>query len=283
MKDLPMNLRNALTVSAILVFSAFAAVAQETISQEAPIKPEAPVTIVRQAVRAFSIGLTGAYGIMLNSADQFSLPTVPTCCPGYSSTSGGGFIGGVELNLPLSDKLDLVARLVFQSSSSTFVTDEPTTLRVGNQAIETAFRHTLETQASFLMLEPMLDYQITGGISLIGGLRLGTSVGGSYDQRETFADPTLPYDFTGGASVRNASSGDLPNQSSFQMGLVLGARYQLPLNVAGTMSLVPEITFSPMFTNVVSDATWKISPIRLGLSVLFDVMRFEQQASPLSP
>ncbi len=283
MKDLPMNLHKLLLICIFLLLTVTGALAQETISQETPLMPVEQVTIKGESVRAFSIGPTGAYGIMLNSADQFSLPTVPTCCPGYSSTSGSGFIGGVEFALPLSDKLDFVARVVYQSSSTTFVTDEPTTMRVGNQAIETAFRHTLETQASFLMLEPMLDYRIAGGLSLIGGLRLGTSVGGSYDEKETFADPTLPYDFTGGASVRNASSGDLPNQSSFQMGLVFGARYHLPLNVAGTMSLVPEVSFSPMFTNVVSDASWKISPIRLGLSVLFDVMRFEQQASPLSP
>ncbi len=277
-----MTLRTITLLAVFLILPMGSALAQEIISQEAPkpVPPPPPETVVR----SFSYGLTGAYAIMLNGADQFSIPTVPTCCPGYSSTTSGGFIGGAEFDLPLSSNLDLVGRLVYQSSSATFTADETTTIRIGNEAVETAFRHTLETSVSFLMLEPMLDYRFgEGGLSLFGGVRLGTSMSGTYDEQEAFADPSLPYDYTEGKAVRNASSGDIPNMSGFQMGLVFGARYRLPMNSAGTLSLVPEVSFSPMFTNVVTDASWTVSPIRIGLSILLDVMSVQREASPLKP
>ncbi|MBK6290598.1 MAG: outer membrane beta-barrel protein [Ignavibacteria bacterium] len=281
-KETSMMLRNCSIIALFLILPAGSAFSQEAISQEAPPPPAAPPP--ETVTRSFSYGVTGAYGIMLNGAQEFSLPTVPTCCPGYSSTTGGGFIGGAEFDLPLSSNLDLVGRLVYQTSSATFTTDEPTTVRIDNQPVETAFRHTLTTSTSFLMLEPMLDYRFgERGLSIFGGVRLGTAMSGTYDEQEAFADPSLPYDYPDGTAVRNASSGDIPNMSGFQMGLVFGARYRLPMNSDGTLSLVPEVSFSPMFTNVVTDASWTISPIRIGLSILIDVMKVQREATPLKP
>jgi len=275
-----MNLKPMPFVAALFIISVATTFSQETISQEAP-KKAAPLTVAPQ--RAFSIGVTGAYGMMLNSVSEFVLPTVPTCCPGYSSTTGGGFIGGAEFDLPLASGIDLVGRLVYQSSGATFSASEPTTVRLGNQAVQTSFEHSLQTTTSFVMLEPMLDYRVTGGLSLFAGVRLGATLSASYVQKETFSDPSIPFDYADGTAVRNNTSGDIPNTSGFQMGMVFGARYRLPMNAAGSVSLVPELSFSPMFTNVVTDASWKIFPIRFGLSILFDVMSEERVGSPLKP
>lgn len=281
MKDASMITRSIALVASLFIVSTGSVLAQEVISQEAPRPKTIPVTTT--VVRSFSVGLTGAYGIMLNGVSEFSLPSVPTCCPEYTSSTGGGFIGGAEFDLPLSSNLEFVARIVYQASSTTFVTEEPTTLRSGNQTIESAFRHTLETTTSFVMIEPMLDFMVAGRLSVFAGARLGTSMSGTYDQKETFADPTLPYDYTGGVAVRNESSGDLPNMSGLQAGLVFGARYHLPMNATGSLSLVPEVSFSPMFTNVVTDASWTISPIRIGLSILMGITKEVHEATPLSP
>lgn len=271
-----------LTLIAVMFLASSASIyGQETLTQDTPKKPA--VLIITAPHRSFSVGFTGAYGLMLNSVSEFVLPTIPTCCPGYSNTSGGGFIGGAEIDLPIEAGLDFVGRLVYQSSGSTFSASEPTTVRVGNQAVATSFLHSMQTSTSFIMLEPMLDYTVTGGLSLFAGVRLGTTLAATYEQKETFSDPSIPFDYSDGTSVRNNSSGDIPNRSGFQMGMVFGTRYRLPLNAAGSVSLVPEVSFSPMFTDVVTDASWTISPIRIGLSVLFDVMSEERVASPLMP
>lgn len=261
-----------------------AAVAQETMTQPRPEPtktPEpAPITVDE---RQFSIGLTGAYGIMLNGTPGFTLPTVPTCCASYVSTSGSGVLLGGVLELPLSSSLELSARVLFQSASTTFTTDEPTTVRVGNTTESTTLRHTLETSQGFVFVEPVAAYRIAGGLNVLAGLRVGTVLSATYAQDERLADPTQPVRFEDGTAVRNATSGDVPNTSAIQLGAVIGLRYLLPMNAAKSLLLVPEISYAPMFTNLVSDASWSVSPLRIGASILFSVTKKVEEKSPLRP
>lgn len=254
---------------------------QETLTQQA-VPPPAPVD-PGVAVRAFSIGPSAAMGIVLNGTDNFTLPTVPSCCPGYEGTTGSGIILGAEFGMPVSPTIDFIVRLVYQSANTDFSTDEPTTVRVGNSTVNTSLLHTMATTSASLFAEPMISYGLAGGLALLGGVRVGTVLSGTYDQSERLADPSLPYDFVGGRSTNNVSAGDIPNTASFQMGLVLGLRYRLPMNAGGTLSLVPEVTYSPMFTSMVSDASWTVSPIRIGLAVIFDIMKTVREATPLRP
>jgi hypothetical protein len=255
--------------------------AQETMTMVAPeTPPPAPAT---RSVRTLSVGLSGAYGVMLNSTDGFTLPQAPTCCSEYTGTSGGGVIIGLDASIPLASTLDLGIRLAYQTSSTSFVTDEQVTVRDGSSTTQTAFRHTLETSLGMLVLEPVADWRVAGGLSLIGGIRLGTMLSGTYTQTEAFADPSVPYDFPDGRAVRNESSGDINDLAGLQMGLVIGARYRLPMNAEGSLHLVPEVSYSPMFTDVVENVSWSVSPIRIGVGILFDLTRMEAGSTPLKP
>lgn len=261
-----------------------AAVAQETMTQPRPEPtkaPEPPPAMVEE--RQFSVGLTGAYGIMLNGTPGFTLPTVPTCCASYASTSGSGILLGGVLELPLSSSLELSARVLFQSASTTFTTDEPTAVRVGNTTESTTLRHTLETSQGFVFVEPVAAYRVGGGLQILAGLRVGTVLSATYSQDERLTDPTMPVRFEDGTTVRNATSGDVPNTSAFQVGAVIGLRYMLPMNASKTLHLVPEISYAPMFTNMVSDASWSVSPLRIGASILFSVTKKVEEKSPLRP
>jgi len=261
-----------------------AAVAQETMTQPRPDPtkaPEPPPAMVEE--RQFSVGLTGAYGIMLNGTPGFTLPTVPTCCASYASTSGSGILLGGVLELPLSSSLELSARVLFQSASTTFTTDEPTTVRVGNTTESTTLRHTLETSQGFVFVEPVAAYRVGGGLQILAGLRVGTVLSATYTQDERIADPTQPVRFDDGTTTRNATTGDLPNTSALQVGAVIGLRYVLPMNANGTLQLVPEVSYAPMFTNLVSDASWSVSPLRIGASILFSVTKKIEEKSPLRP
>lgn len=258
--------------------------AQETMTQPRPEPtkaPEpAPMTVDQ---RQFSVGLMGAYGMMINGTPGFTLPTVPTCCASYTSTGGGGVLVGGVFELPLSSSLELSTRVLFQSASATFTTDEPTTIRVGNTVESTTLRHTLESSQGFVFVEPVAAYRVGGRLDILAGLRVGTVLSATYSQDERIADPTQPVRFEDGSTIRNATSGDLPNKSALQAGAVIGLRYSLPMNAAGTMQLVPEISYSPMFTNLVSDASWTVSPLRIGASILFSIVKKVEEKSPLRP
>lgn len=261
------------------------ALSQETMSQPRPEPtktPESPKPLMVEQ-RQFSVGLTAAYGMMSNGTPGFTLPTVPTCCSSYGSTSGSGVLLGGVFELPLSSSLELSTRVVYQSASVTFSVDDKVTTRVNERLDEAILRHTLESSQGFIFVEPIAAYRITGGLDVLAGLRVGTTLSATYSQDERIADPTLPVRFDDGTTIRNATTGDLPNASALQAGAVIGLRYVLPMNSGGTLHLVPEVTYSPMFTNLVSDASWTVSPLRIGASILFSITNKVEEKSPLRP
>jgi hypothetical protein len=265
---------------AVLLVSSVSAQAQESLSKERP-KPAPKKEPAMVSRRTMSVGLHASYGIMMNGVTNFKLPTVPSCCPGYESSSGSGMVFGAELMLPMSPTIEVGARLVYQSASTDFKASEPITVRAGNGALSTTIDHSLATSTSFLLLEPVANLKLGGNLSVIAGLRVGTTLGGTYDQRERLSDPSLPYDFPTGSGLYNVSSADIPNTSGLQAGATVGLRYAAPL--AGGLSIVPEVTYSPMFTDVVTDASWTIAPLRFGVSILFDVTTSEASSTPIEP
>lgn len=254
--------------------------AQESLSKERP-KPapkKEPVLVTR---RVMSVGAHASYGIMMNGVSSFTLPSVPSCCPGYESTTGSGMVFGAEFTLPMSPSVELGARLIYQSSSTEFSAAEPITVRLGNGTAQSAINHSFNTTMTFLMLEPVVGIKVGGSLSLLAGLRIGTTLGGTFDQQEALADRSLPYDFTSGSGLYNVKAGDIPNTSGLQAGAIVGARLAVPLS--GGVSLMPEVTYSPMFTDVVTDASWTIAPLRVGVGVLFDIMASEAASTPIQP
>lgn len=269
----------------VLAASSYLAVAQESLSKEkAKPKPapEAPKPMMTEK-RTMSVGLSIMLAPMIgNSVESgFRLPTVPSCCPGYESTSGSGINIGADLLLPVSDGLEFGARVVFQTSATDFTSKEPITVRVGNTAVTTSIDHSLNTSVASLFVEPTLNYQITKGLYLTGGLRLGTVISGTFDQSEKLADPSIPYDFSSGSGLYNVRSGDIPNPSGFQFGAVIGARAAIALGTS--LTLMPEVSYAPMFTSLVTDATWSASPLRVGASVLINMTKLEAVSTPIAP
>lgn len=257
-------------------------VAQESLSKERPKpKPEAPKPEMVER-RLFSIGAHLAYGVMSNAVESnFRLPTVPSCCPGFEGSSSTGLLLGVEMMLPLSDALEFGARVVFQNSTADFSASEPVTVRVGNEAKSTAINHSLSLSSSLLIIEPTINYGLGEAVMLFGGLRLGTVMSSTYEQSEKLADPTLPYDFINGSALWNSSSETTPNTSSLQFGAVLGLRGRF--HIPGGISILPEVSYAPSLTSMLSDATWSVTPLRFGVGLMFDVTRMEAAATAVTP
>jgi opacity protein-like surface antigen len=232
--------------------------------------------------RVLSIGLVGGYAIDFRSASDLVLPDVPTCCPGYDGATGGGFVGGLGIELPLSPSLELVTRLTYHSSSVTQTTQEPITVRQGNQAVQSHIDHELITSLSIISLEPAVAFRFGESFSLLGGVRAGMLMSAGYEQLERL-DEKIAYDYDGGSGVRNESSGDINGTSAFQFGLVLGARYALPLNSSKTLSLIPEVQFSPLYTSLIEGQSWSVSSLRFMLGINYAIMSTKAEASPLAP
>lgn len=233
-------------------------------------------------VRILSLEAIGGYAVDMNSASNLALPNIPTCCPGYDGATGGGFVGGLGMQLPLSDKLELVGRLTFHSTSVTQTSQEPIKVRVDNKAVETTIDHELTSSMAIVAVEPSVLYKLTEGLGLHAGFRIGTLMGATYTQQERL-DDAIPYDYSDGTGVRNASSGDIPETSALQFGLVLGAQYSLPLNSNKTIHLVPALQYSPLFTNLISGQSWSVSSLRMMVGLVYDLTTKKSGANPLRP
>jgi hypothetical protein len=267
-------------IVALLLLGSANIIAQESLSKERP-KAEPKREPVMVSRRVLSVGAHVSYGIMMNGVTSFRLPSVASCCPGYASTSGSGMVFGAEFMVPMSKTIDIGGRLVYQSGTTDFSASEPITVRAGNGTLSSTIEHALSTTTSFLLLEPMANLGLGGGLSAVAGLRIGTTLGGTYDQKERLGDPSLPYDFPTGSGLYNVSSADIPNTSGLQAGAIIGLRYAAPL--PGGVSINPEVTYSPMFTDVITDAAWTITPLRFGVSILFDVNTRETVSTPIQP
>jgi opacity protein-like surface antigen len=283
MKSTP-RILTFLSVMLMLTASTFA---QETTSGAEPPKPQettikpAPAPIVVEK-RTVSVGLFGGYSLDMHNATDLKLPDVPSCCPGYNGGSGGGPILGLSFDLPLSPDLELVGRLTYHSTAVDQTTSEPITVRVENEPVRSSIEHTLSTTTSFISIEPAVAFRVVGDLSILGGFRIATLLNMSYDQRSVL-DPSIPYDFEGGSGVRDASTGDVQTTSSVNFGIIIGARYALPLNTRKTLVLFPEAQFAPMLTSLVDAQSWTMSSFRFMLGLSYAFTRSERQASPLNP
>lgn len=267
------------------LFATSTVICQETLSADKSKEPVAATAVTPAPIarhRTATLSLVGGYAIDMHSASDITLPDVPTCCVGYNGATGGGIVGGLGAELPLSEKLELVTRLTYHATSVTQTTNEPITVRNGNTTQEATIAHELTSQMSIVSLEPSVMFRITPSFGVYCGLRLGTLLGASYTQIERL-DDAIAYDYSDGSGTRNASDGTINQTNAFQFGLLVGARYALPLNNDGTMSLVPEIAYSPLFTSVLSTGTWSINSLRLLVGFSYNLMSSESEASPLRP
>lgn len=266
--------------------------AQETLTQPKPTPPppptEQPVTkpptpsIPMVSERMLTVGGMAGYSVDVHTASEFVVPNVETCCPGYDGGSGGGPVVALNVELPVSSRWDVIGRLVYHTSRVTMDARENITVRVDNQPVPSYIAHEVTPSVNIVSFEPGVAFRVADGLSLIGGLRLGTVLSGTYEQRSTL-DPSIPYDFTNGSGVRDESTGDIPNMNSFQFGIFAGARYGFPLNTQRTLSLVPEIQFAPLFTSLVSGETWSMSSFRAMVGLQFSLMKSRPTTTPLRP
>lgn len=270
----------------LLVALSVASNAQETISIDKTtevdtgkvVRIEPPST----PVRTLSLEAFGGYAVDMNSASDLALPNIPTCCPGYDGATGGGFVGGLGMQLPLSNTLEFVGRLTLHSTSVTQASTEAIKVRDGNTTIDATINHELTSSMAIVSVEPAVLYKLSEGFGLLAGFRVGSLMSATYAQQEKL-DDGIAYDYSDGSGIRNSSSGNIPQTSVLQFGMVFGARYALPLNASKTFHLVPEVQYSPLFTSFISGQSWSVSSLRMMVGVVYDLTTKKVSANPLRP
>ncbi|MBI2793615.1 MAG: hypothetical protein HYX66_03065 [Ignavibacteria bacterium] len=264
-----------LLVSAPQILSAQETLADTTSKQAAKT---APAT----SRNWMNVGLMGGPIVSLHSLNKTTIPEVPSCCPGYSSTSGGGFVFAGLADFVISDKFNITTRLAVDNSNVNMSATGTVTVRVDSVPQNATITYSNTSTFTIISLEPGFEYRVVGGLGVLAGLRVGLLTKATYDQKEVL-DPTIPYDYSNGESgIRNAYRGTMSNTSNLQFGLFLGARYHVGLNPRNSIELVPEVQYAPLFTNVINDQTWSITSLRFMLGLSFSLFT-KTDSNPLAP
>jgi outer membrane protein OmpA-like peptidoglycan-associated protein len=232
--------------------------------------------------------LGGGGGVAFNThAASFSkIGDIPSCCPEFTGGSGVGPYFGLTTAFPVADRVKLHARLLFSSESGTLSDQENSfvaDLRDTAKVVPATFEHTIDATLSSLGLEPLISFSVLPSLDLMAGARLGMVLSSSMRQTETLIEPADYGAYLGKGRTFLDTTAEIPNASSFRAALVLGARYVLPLNAESTWMLAPELTYQYALTPVVSDVTWNVHQLRLGVMVFFSPVPQETPLQVVPP
>lgn len=233
-------------------------------------------------------GLYGRVNVHIEQAQFSSLPSVPTCCIGYNSTSGSGFALGALLQHPITNQLHAHLKVGIGTFKSTFDASKkvPFVFTQGgvDSLIELPLLYNLRTERTMLSIEPALGYYITKSLRAQVGLNVAFPLASSYNQTDkvetnsvVFTESQLPTRLTFGGTA-------IPNLVSTMLQATATVGYDIPLNARKTLLLAPELTIAYGINNVVQSIDWKTHTIGLGFAlkqtstppkiVFYDTLRY---------
>lgn len=222
----------------------------------------------------FNYGIMGAFGLNWHSADFKGLEGVKSCCPGYESGTGLNFGGSIFVNFPISDNLELSTRLGYTDLSGVLSREESTTILGSNGASAAGlFEHSIDAQLASVNLQVLASFRLTDEMRLSAGLRLGTLMTKTFIQKEQLLEPSngVFTDALGNnlGRIRNQANGEIPNAAGIESALLFGGSYDLPMNAAHTLFLVPEVMVGYNVTSFISNYGWNAMTVNGGIGLRF--------------
>ncbi len=193
-----------------------------------------------------SYGFFAGIGYNLHNANFAALPGCISCntMPMGSGKKLGLPDFGVYFSFPLDKKIELSLRFYYFMLGGDFSLIEPETLsdKDGN-SINGEFEYILNTDLTSVGINPVIGYRVTDQLTLNAGIRAGYILSGSFDYKEQINSPSYGVFKDINRRVRNAQDGDIDSLNKVDLAISFGASYDLPLNSAHTLFLVPEASF----------------------------------------
>lgn len=231
-----------------------------------------------------TVGLVGGGTMLLHQGSFTQLGSYTSCCPEFTTGTGvGGYIGGFA-TLPLSRRWGLHLRLIYTSEPGTLVSVENVAvadLRDSARVVQAEMTHELKASLSSLGVEPLMALRVGNGVDVLAGARLAAVLGHSFQQTETLTKPEDYGSYLGAGRTWVNHQADIPDASSVRATAVLGARMMVPLRRDGSFFMAPEAFVHIPLTDVAA-VRWKITELRLGVSLGWALQRSSVQTLPES-
>lgn len=218
----------------------------------------------------WGLNVSGSY--VMHDAQFTRLLNLSTCCPepGLQGGSGLRYSGGVNVSIPINDKMFINTRLAYHDLSTSFdgVNENIANTQVRQPdgtvtVMDIEGEHLFEPALNLFSLEPVLQYQITDGLFVVGGLRFGYFLDGTFNYREELKSPQN-VTYTNGSLVRNLSTNVVIEElNTIQLAPVIGAGYSFHLNYR--TKIVPEFRYYYSVSEI-TNTDWKVDNLTFGIT-----------------
>ncbi len=214
-------------------------------------------------------GLFSHYNFNFHFASFSKLPGVAGCCPKYTFGFGTGFEFGGLIEYPWDEKLHLSLRIGYSNYDGLLSEEEFKTIIIDGKSSQAAIEHSIKTNYGTIGVEPMAGYYFIPNLITYAGFRFGFLANSHYIQKEKILKPSDRGTFVDGTRERNLSFGEIPEASSFQFGIKLGAGYNFPLNKQNSLIAAPELFITINATPIVKGISWFVHSIHGGIAIKY--------------
>jgi len=202
-------------------------------------------------------------------------------CDKFTTGSGNGSAFGVQIELPASNSMSITAGMGIHDRSGSLSAMSSFPIRYDasangftqvkmNQTITTAMNF-LETQfdARYVFVE-----KYSFALRVVGGLRIGFPIKGTYDQQSTIVSPENAGFIVDNSIVqdRTLSNGSITTFAGVQTGAVFGIEPMI--RISPTMHLTSSLLYDIPFSSVLTDASLNISGLRALFGIRYSIRTF---------
>jgi outer membrane protein OmpA-like peptidoglycan-associated protein len=232
-------------------------------------------------------GVFGQFAYNMHRADFATLPGVPTCCPQFTDAVSTSYALGALFDIPLNNVFGFSLRASFTPTPASFFSidsrREFLTINTTGEARPSLTQHFLTANISNVGLEALFTIKpLTGstrtddGLTILLGARAGYIVSPDFRQYERTENDSLAFVDERGkivGPIRNDFSGPLASASAYNISLMGGLAWEIPLNAKRTVYITPEVFYSFPLTPVIPSAAlngaWSVHQIRAGIALKF--------------
>jgi outer membrane protein OmpA-like peptidoglycan-associated protein len=230
------------------------------------------------------------YGVYSNfnfnsyTAEFDQLEGFNNCCPVFREGSGRGLSFGLNLRFPADKTSQFGLKLGLNNLSGQLRRTEQVFVNLPNIGKTSGeFTHYIDAKVKTITFEPYYSYNVFSNIFLNAGMQFSSIITSTFNSVEKITKPTNTGTFwdeeldeSTNSRSRNQQSGEIPNISAIDLGLTFGISYQLQMNKDNTVRLHPELSYRQGLTNIITDNTWRVNNLNIGVSLFYTPKRYDK-------
>lgn len=211
-------------------------------------------------------------------------------CGDLTSGNGGGAAFSLGLELPFNHNLGLGIEVGYANRSGIFsrLNSYPMRDPISGDDVTMLADYTFEASLGYVEFAPTFILPIIGAfdkrtLAVSIGPRLALPLAKSYVQGETVSSPENAFFIVDGnrTQERIIAQGELLSPSSMLVGV--SGSIESFIDVGQHIALIPRVSADYFFTNVVTDAEWKIFSVRAEIGIRFSNGTTQQPLTTLVP